>query len=241
MLKNKCALVTGSGTGIGRAIALRFAKEGATVVLTGRKHAPIEEAAHQIRASGGKAFAFACDLSDETQVHTLCRQAAEAAGNIDILVNNAGISKEMPFIEMPLSLWDEMVKCNLYSAVLMTKAVLPHMIRQKSGVVINISSGAGLRGLPGSTAYSASKAALIAFGQALGDEVRPHGLRVNTICPGPVDTEMLKQSAVRDYLLKSGVKLFDPDEIASAALFLATDMSGKMNSQVLVMRDGNRW
>lgn len=241
LLKNKCALITGSGRGIGKAIALRFAREGAAVALTGRREQPLREAAEEIAALGGKAFAFPCDLGDEAQVRELCRRAEEAAGPVDILVNNAGISREMPFVDMPLSLWEEMMRANLYSAVLVTQGVLPAMIRRKSGAVIHIASGSGLRGLPGSTAYSASKAALIAFGQALGDETRPHGLRVNVLCPGPVDTEMLRQSALREYLTQSGVKLFDPEEIASAAVFLASDFSGKMNSQVLVMRDGNRW
>lgn len=241
MLQDKLALVTGAGTGIGKSIALRFAAEGAAVALVGRNKDRIDQTAAAVRESGGKAFAFACDLSDESQVRILSQTVAETAGAIDILVNNAGASKELPFAEMPFSVWEDMIKANLYTAVHITKAVIPGMIQRKSGIVINIASGAGLRGLPGSTAYSAAKAALIAFGQALGDELRPYGVRVNTICPGPVDTEMLQKSSVREFLLKSGVKLSSPEEIASAALFLATQLSGNMNSQVIVMRDGNRW
>lgn len=241
MLKDKTALVTGSGGGIGRAIALLFAREGAKVVLVGRTQSKIDETKDMVLSEGGEACSFPCSLENQSQVEAVSAEIMKLVGQVDILVNNAGVSREIPFQEMPFSVWQEMIDCNLYSAVLMTRAVLPGMLKRNSGCIINIASAAGMRGLPGSTAYSAAKAALIAFSQALGDELRLKGIRVNAICPGPVDTEMMKKSSVRDFLLKSGAALFEPEEVASSALFLASGMSGKMNSQILVTRDSNRW
>jgi len=129
------------------------------------------------------------------------------------------------------------------SVMLMTKAVLPYMVEQKEGNIINIGSGAALRGLPGSVAYSASKAAVVCFTQALGDEIRrlESGIRVNAICPGPVDTEMFKKSERREFILQSGGDVFSTETVANGALFLASSMSGGMNSQILILRGINRW
>ena len=160
---------------------------------------------------------------------------------IDILVNNAGISKEMPFLEMPIEVFDEIFEMNLRSVMLVMKAVLSYMAEQKSGNVVNIGSGAALRGLPGSAAYAASKAAVVCLTQAVGDEMRKDGIRINAICPGPVDTELFQKSERRDFILSAGGDLFQPSEVANAAVFLASDLSGCTNSQTLVMRGFNRW
>jgi NAD(P)-dependent dehydrogenase (short-subunit alcohol dehydrogenase family) len=122
-----------------------------------------------------------------------------------------------------------------------TRAVLPEMRARREGTIINIGSAAGLRGLPGSSAYSASKAAVIALTQSLGDEVGPDGIRVNVICPGPIKTEMLDQSAVKDFVIQNPNDLLKPDAVAGAALFLASSLSDGMNSQVLVVRTKSRW
>ena len=241
LLANQIALVTGGGRGIGEAIAVKFAAEGAAVVLTGRNEAALAETRDAIRAGGGTADMFAADLTVDSQVDELITYTLKLHGRIDILVNNAGISKEMPLVDMPMSVWDDIMNINLRGVVLCTKAALPGMIARKSGNIINIASASAIRGLPGSTAYSASKAAVVSLGQALGDELRPHGIRVNNICPGPVDTELFKQSERREFILKAGGDVFEPETIASSALYLASDMSKGVSSQTMVIRGFNRW
>ena len=203
----------------------------------------LEAAAEEIRALGGKADCFTADVAKEDDVTHLVDQVMAKYGRVDILVNNAGISKEMPLMEMPVSVFDEIMTTNMRSVMLVTKAVLPHMVEQKGGSIINIGSGAALRGLPGSVAYSASKAAVVCFTQALGDEVRKveRNIRINAICPGPVDTELFQKSERRDFILAAGGDVFSTETMGDAALFLASDMSKGMNSQVLVLRGFNRW
>ena len=130
---------------------------------------------------------------------------------------------------------------NLRSVMLMLKAVLPSMAERKSGNVVNIGSGAAIRGLPGSAAYSVSKAGVVALTQALGDELRPQGIRLNVICPGPVDTELFQKSERRQFILAAGGDVFDTETVANGILFLASDQSKGMSSQTLVMRGFNRW
>lgn len=243
MLKDKIALITGASRGIGKGIALKFAQQGAAILLVGRKMPGLEAAAEEIRALGGKADCFTADVAKEDDVKNLVDQVMAKYGRVDILVNNAGISKEMPLMEMPVSVFDEIMTTNMRSVMLVTKAILPHMVEQKGGSIINIGSGAALRGLPGSVAYSASKAAVVCFTQALGDEVRKveRNIRINAICPGPVDTELFQKSERRDFILAAGGDVFSTETMGDAALFLASDMSKGMNSQVLVLRGFNRW
>ena len=243
LLDNKTALITGAGRGIGKGIAKVFAKNGALVILSGRTKATLDEAAEEIRAEGGKAECIPCDVTDEAKVRKMTEEIIARFGRLDILVNNAGISREMPFTEMPIEVFDEIMTTNMRSVMLVTKAVLPHMIDQSYGRIINIASAAGLRGLPGSTAYSASKAAVICFTQSLGDEVRKvcRDIRINAICPGPVDTEMFQKSERREFILAAGGDVNSCETMGDAALFLASDMSGCMNSQVLNLRGFNRW
>lgn len=142
---------------------------------------------------------------------------------------------------MSIETWKQIIDTNLNSVAVVIKAFLPIMIRRNSGNIVNVGSGAGLRGLPGSCAYSASKAGVICLSQALGDEVRRYGIRVNVICPGPIDTELFQLSERREYLLKNGGDVFSPESVANSILFLASEMSGGMNSQILTMRGINRW
>ncbi len=241
LLIGKTAVVTGAGSGIGKAVALKLAAEGASVCLLGRTEASRLETAHAIGALNGRCIVYRCDVTDPEQAARVIGQIAEAYGRIDILVNNAGISREQPLMDMPVEVFDEILTTNLRSVMLMTKAVLPVMVKQGSGNIVNIASAAALRGLPGSAAYSASKAGVVALTQALGDEMRPYGLRVNVLCPGPVDTELFQKSERRDFILKAGGDLFDTETIANGVLFLASDLSKGMNSQTLTMRGFNRW
>ena len=243
MLQGRTALITGGSRGIGKGIALKFAQQGARILLVGRKLSGLEPAAEEIRAQGGQAACFQADVSQAGQVEKLAQAVLEQEGRVDILVNNAGIIKEMPFLEMPIETFDEIMTTNMRSVMLVTRAFLPGMLERKAGSIINIGSGAALRGLPGSAAYSASKAAVVCFTQALGDEVRKleRNIRINAICPGPVDTELFQKSERREFILQAGGDVFSTETMGDAALFLASDMSKGMNSQVLVLRGFNRW
>jgi len=241
LLEGKLAVVTGAGRGLGKSIAKTLAKEGAELFLIGRSKERLNDVKAQIESDGGCVDIYAADISDERQVEEIGSILREKLQTVDILINNAGISKEMPFADMPMKVWDEIYNVNLRSAVLMMKAILPMMIRQKSGNIVNVGSGAAVRGLPGSAAYSAAKAGLVCLTQALGDEVRTDGIRVNAICPGPIDTEMFKESARRDYILSAGGDVFEPETIANGVLYLVSDMSKGMNSQILTIRGFNRW
>lgn len=241
LLENKTALITGSGTGLGRAIACRFAQEGAFVILVGRTEKTLRDTQNLIVQQGGKAAFFTADITSDQQVTTLVTTILNQYGHVDILVNNAGISKEYTLLDMPISVWDDIYNTNLRSVMLLTKALLPSMVERKCGNIVNIGSGAALRGLPGSIAYSVSKAGVVCFTQTLGDEVRKYGIRVNVLCPGPVDTEMFQKSEVRNFILQAGGDIFSPETVANGVLFLASDLSEGMSSQTLTMRGFNRW
>lgn len=241
ILKDKTAIITGGGRGLGKAIAQKLSSEGAEVFLLGRNEEALRDTCREIKASGGSADYFAANLNDDGKVSESVKRAVERYGKIDILVNNAGISKEIPFLNMTMEVWDEILNTNLRTLVVMTKNVLPYMVEKKSGNIVNIGSGAGIRGLPGSAAYSSSKAAVICLTQSLGDEMRSYGIRLNVICPGPVDTELFQKSARREFILAAGGDVFEPDTVANGVVFLASDLSKGMNSQILTMRGFNRW
>lgn len=241
LLERKIALITGAGRGIGKAVALKMASEGAAVMLVGRNMEALKLVENEIKEKAGTADSFVCDVRDQDGITRLVSDVVQRYGRIDILVNNAGISKELPFLEMPVEVFDEICETNLRSVMLMMKAVLPYMAEQKSGNIVNIGSGAALRGLPGSAAYAAAKAGVVCLTQAVGDEVRNMGIRVNVICPGPVDTEMFRKSERREFILAAGGDLFLPETVANGVVFLASELSEGMNSQTLVMRGFNRW
>ncbi|MDR2374154.1 MAG: SDR family oxidoreductase [Bifidobacteriaceae bacterium] len=241
LLKGKVAIVTGAARGIGRATALKVASHGARVALTDIRGDELADTRARIEASGGSARHYQADLTDDAAVSCLVAQVRDEFGTIDVLVNIAGISVEMPLNEMPMDVWDRIVDTNLRAVALLTKNVLPTMIERGSGNICSIASASALRGLPGSTAYSAAKAGVVALTQALGDEVRSHNIRVNVICPGPVDTELFRKSAKHDFILAAGGDVFRPETIANAVLYLVSPLSEGMSSQVLTIRGLNRW
>lgn len=221
-LQGKAAIVTGAGRGIGQAIAEAFAREGAKVVITARTTAQIEEVAEGIRSAGGEARAIAADIANESQVADLVRGAAKTFGRVDVLVNNAAINlPNINVVDYDLAQWREIIDVNLNGAFLCARAVLPGMIQQKSGKIINISSIGGRHGARGRGPYRASKAALINLTETLAAENREHGIDVNCICPGGVETEMIRQISGG----RSRSDLMKPGEIANVALFLASDES----------------
>lgn len=241
LLEGKIALITGGGRGIGKSVALAFAVEGADIVITARTDEQLKAVADEIKSLGRTCVTVAADISDDNNVERVFKHTFDNFGRVDILVNNAGIAIDGPFSEMKMEDWDQTLNVNLRGAALCAKIALCDMLKRGEGVIINIASGAGLRGLPGNAAYSASKGGLIAMSQAVADEVGVSGVRVNVICPGPIETEMLMQSKLRDFLLKNKESLLPPEDIAGAALCLASDLSGGLNSQVITVRNSNRW
>lgn len=241
LLQDKVALVTGAGRGIGKAIALRFAEEGARLILCARTASQLEGTTEAVRATGRACVSEVVDVSREDEVTQLVQTGLARFGQIDILVNNAGISNPKPFLETTIADWEEAIRVNLMGVVLCTRAVLPGMLHRRSGAIINIASAAGLRGLPGSPAYTASKSAVIGLTHALGDEVGEQGIRVNVVCPGPIKTELLDRSPVKDFVLKNTAHLLPPEDAAGTVLYLASSLSGGLNSQVLCLRNSNRW
>jgi 3-oxoacyl-[acyl-carrier protein] reductase len=189
-LKGNIALITGGGRGIGEAIATRFSAEGATVVLASRTQSEIEQVAARLRASGAKADAFAANVTDPAQVASLVERALRH-GRIDILVNAAGIYGPIgPMWEQDPEAWKAALDINTYGTFLMCRAVVPHMIRRGSGAIVNFSGGGATAPLPRFSAYAVSKAAVVRLTETLAEEVREHGIRVNVIAPGAIDTTL---------------------------------------------------
>ena len=241
-LQNKVALVTGASRGMGRAIALLFAQEGAKVVVNYLKSQ--EKAAHvvaEIKKAGSEAIAIKADVSDEAQVKQMVRQAVERLGKIDILVNNAGIVFDIPYMEKTVDQWNKTLGTNLIGGFLTSKYCAPYM--GKGGRIINISSTNGIYSMhPESADYDASKAGVIAMTKGLAKEMASKGILVNSIAPGWINTEMnkdlppdfIKAENERIWLKRFG----EPEEIAKAALFLASDDSSYVNGTVLVVDGG---
>ena len=198
-LEGKVAIVTGASRGIGKAIALALAKEGADVVVaarteteTGPLPGTIHKTADEIRALGRRALAVKTDVTQEEQVMEMARRTLEEFGRIDILVNNAGITVPGTVIEMPVKRWDLTIAVNLRGTFLCTKAVLPTMVQRRSGSIINLSSILGTRDVSGNVAYGVTKAAIERFTRGLAEEFRDYNIAVNALCPGYTDTEGLR-------------------------------------------------
>ncbi len=242
-LENKVAVVTGGSRGIGRAIALKFAENGAAVVINyNSSPGAAEDAVKKITEAGGKAAAFKADVSDFKQAESLIKFAIETFGDLGILVNNAGITRDQLIMMMPEADWDAVINTNLKSAFNCSKAAVKHMMRKRTGRIINIASVAGQMGNPGQTNYSASKGGQIAFTKALAREVAARNVTVNAIAPGFVDTEIL--DAMPPETLEAALKLVPlgrkgkPEEIAFAAAFLASDGAAYITGQVLGVDGG---
>ena len=243
LLDGKVALITGAARGIGKAIALKYAAEGADVAFT---DLVINEAAQQtvaeIEAFGHKVKAYASNAADFEQTQQVVAEVAAEFGHIDILVNNAGITKDGLVMRMSEQQWDAVIAVNLKSAFNFIHAIVPIMARQRSGSIINMASIAGQMGNPGQVNYAASKAGLIAMAKSVAKEMGPRGIRANAIAPGYVISEMtevLPQAVKDEYLklipLKRGASV---DEIASVALFLASDLASYVTGQVIPVNGG---
>ena len=225
-LTDKIAIITGAGRGIGRATARLFAREGARVVLFSRTASQLTEVASEISGEGGHALTAVGDVSREEDVAALFQQVSQTYGRVDILVNCAGIVAVRPFVEMDVATWDAVIGVNLRGTFLCCLMAFQMMAAQQQGVIINLSSLSGVKGVekfPGLSAYNVSKAGVAGLTEILAVEGQPYNIRVCTVSPGAVETEMLQQAAPH---LKAGMT---PDEMAEILLFLAGD-SGRMLS-----------
>jgi len=244
-LKNKVAIVTGSRRGIGKAIALEFAKEGADIVVADIDLKECQKAAAEIEKLGRKSIAVKCDVSRKKDVDLLVRKTIAKFGRVDILVNNAGIYHASPLIETKENEWDDVISVNLKSIFLCTQAAAIEMIKKKTkGTVVNITSIAGEVGFANSAAYCASKGGVKNITKELGLELAQYGIRVNAIGPGPIKTPMISFIENDKKVLKqilSGIplgRLGEPEEIAKAVLFLASDDASYITGQTLFVDGG---
>ena len=249
-LEGRIALITGGGKGLGKAISLAFAREGADVVIGSRTQSALEEVVTEIEAMGRRSLAVVTDLSDPEQAEAMVDRALQKFNNIDILVNNAGIEGPVAdVVDMDIEGWNEAFAVNLTGAMLCAKYVLKKsMIPRQSGIIINISSQRGRMGVALRSAYCASKAGLISLTQSLAWEVGRYGIRVNSIAPGPVLGERVER-VLKEAAKKMGIsfeevvestkavsplkRMVKPEEVATVAVFLASEESGDMTGQTI--------
>ena len=238
LLEGKVALVTGAGRGIGKAIALRFAEEGANVAFTDLAvNEAVEETVKEIEAMGVKAKAYASNAANFEETHEVVKQIVEDFGRIDVLVNNAGITKDGLMMRMSEAQWDAVINVNLKSAFNFIHAVTPIMAKQRSGSIINMSSVVGVSGNAGQCNYSASKAGMIALTKSIAKEMGSRGIRANAIAPGFIATDMtaklsddMREQWVKSIPLRRGGTA---EDVANVALFLASDLSSYVTGQVV--------
>lgn len=247
-LNGKVAIVTGASRGIGREIAFTLAQSGAAVVVASRDESQLEELMQDVTTHGGKALAVPTDVSNQSAVHSLTRTTLSQFGKVDILINNAGTNYISSLVLSDDARWKEMFETNVFAVYYCTKAVLPAMIRAKSGRIINIASIAGVVGAAHNSAYSATKAAVIGFTKSVALEVARLGITVNAICPWHVDTAMMREAMAtraamfgnngQEYLKKVVAhhpqrRLIKPKEVASLALFLSSEDAAGITGQAL--------
>jgi NAD(P)-dependent dehydrogenase (short-subunit alcohol dehydrogenase family) len=247
-LKGKVALITGGTSGIGSATAIRFAKEGAAVTITGRNAERGEDVVQEIAAAGGEALFVRADVRSAADCRNAVERTLERFGKIDILFNNAGVFHPRTIPDCSEEEWDETIESSLKGAFLMSKYTLPSMIERGSGSIIHTSSGWGILGGNGAAAYCAAKGGLVVMAKAMAIDHGPQGIRVNCVCPGDVLTPMLHDDAKKrgmswdDYAAGAADRplgrIGTVDEIADAVLFLASDESSFVTGESLVVDGG---
>jgi 3-oxoacyl-[acyl-carrier protein] reductase len=243
LIKGKVVIVTGAAVGIGAGVARLFAEQGAHLFLVDLDGLQVKKIAAEIQAEGGSAFGFAADARDRDAMAKVVDDAMARFGHIDVLINNAGIYPRQTFLEMTEAQWDEMQEVNLKSVFHCTKLVMPHMVKQRAGAIVNISSVTFFTGLQNLTHYVASKGAIIGFTRSLAREMGEYNVRVNCITPGAIETEgerklMSKQVADKAIELQSLKRRIVPLDVARVCLFLSTDLSDAMTGQTLNVDGG---
>ncbi len=236
-LKDKVAIVTGSSSGIGKAIALRFGQEGAKVVVAARRLQLCERTVSQIREQGGAAWPIQTDVADEQQVERLMADTVTRYGRIDILVNNAGIGGGRRLAETSTETFDQVMGVNLRGTFFCCRAGFRHMKEQGGGMIINMSSVAGLQAWAGTGTYSTSKHGMMALTKSLADEGRPYHIKVSAICPGAVADELVDASSAD---IERSEKI-DPFDVAEAALYLSTLGKHAVVHHIVIDRLGADW
>ena len=242
-ITGKCAVVTGASRGIGRAIALQLASEGAKVVVNySGSEQKAQEVVEEIKANGGEAIAVQANVADADSVQNLMKSALDTYGSIDILVNNAGITRDNLLMRMKDDEWDDVINTNLKGVFLCTKAVTRQMMKQRAGRIINISSIVGVAGNAGQANYVAAKAGVIGLTKTTAQELASRNILVNAIAPGFITTEMteglpedLKEGMLRQIPL---AKLGQPEDIAKAVVFFASDSANYITGQTLQIDGG---
>ncbi len=243
LIRDKVVIVTGAAAGIGAGVAKLFAEGGAHVFLADLDGAGVQNVAATLQAAGGSAFGFEANAGSRDAMATVVEEAMTRFGRVDVLINNAGIYPRQPFLEMTEEQWDGMHDINLKSVFHCTKLVMPHMVRQRSGAVVNIASVTFFTGLQNLTHYIASKGAIIGFTRALAREIGEHNVRVNCITPGAIETEgerklMSKEEADKVIAQQSLKRRISPLDVARVCLFLSTELSDAMTGQTLNVDGG---
>lgn len=242
LLEGKVAVVTGAGRGIGRAVALGLAAEGAAVALCGRTPAHLEAVAAAIAAAGGQAKVYPVDVVQGAAVKEVADRILAELGRVDVLVNNAGVTRDQLVLRMSDEDWDTVLATNLTGAFYFVRALSRAMIKQRGGRIINISSIIGLTGNAGQSNYAASKAGLIGFTKSVARELASRNITVNAVAPGFIVTDMtavLGETARQALTERIALnRLGQPEDIAKVVLFLASDLSAYMTGQVLTVDGG---
>lgn len=239
----KVAFVTGAASGIGRATAVAFAAEGARLAILDRSEAALQDTAAAVRVAGGEVLAIACDVSSPEQVAAAVARTVEAFGRLDIAFNNAGVeNKAAPVAEIELAEWDRILGINLRGTFLCMQHQLAQMLRQGGGVVINTSSGAGVRGVAGGAAYAASKHAIIGLTKSAALDYAKSNIRVNAILPGNIETPMMDRFTGGDIQkaidLEPVGRLGKPEEIAEAVLWMSADLGAFVTGAAIAVDGG---
>jgi 3-oxoacyl-[acyl-carrier protein] reductase len=242
--RSRVALVTGAGSGIGRAVAERLASNGESVVVNDLDEAMADEVVEGIEGSGGRAVAAPGDVSDERAVQDVVAKAKEGLGPPKILVNNAGFLQLVPFVELSVEDFDRMIAVHLRGTFLCTRAVLPEMLERGSGVVINIASQLAQIGAPDLCHYAAANAGIIGLTKSLAREVSAQGVRVNAVAPGPINTELVFDNLPEEWRENKAAELplgrfGEPHEVAETVAFLASDAASLYVGQTLGPNSGD--
>ena len=241
-LTGKTALVTGGARGIGQAIALRLAEDGADIVISDINKEGVLESVKAVEALGRKALAVEGNIAKQEDVEAMVQQSIDTFGKIDILVNNAGVTKDNLLLRMKEEDWDFVLRINLTGSFLCSKAVAKYMVKQRSGNIVNISSVVGVMGNAGQANYASSKAGVIGLTKALARELAPRGVRVNAVAPGFIDTEMTRAlpEEARNRLITQIplTRLGTPDDVARCVGFLVSDAADYITGQVIHVNGG---